>query len=76
MSFSFKNLKKTGYSDYSATDNLAIVACTDAVTLAPNAYAIHTISNFNRVGKIDANRLQLHVLKFFTIYSYEKSRAF
>ena len=38
------------------TDNLAIVAWKDAVTLASNAYAIHIISNVKRVAKNDAKR--------------------
>ena len=55
-----------------------ILAWKEAVTLAPNAYAIHTISNFNSFGKINANKkyLLLNLLKLLLCATIWKELIF
>ena len=61
------------------TGNFAVVAWKDnkVVTLASNAYAMHPISNVNRVAKIEAKRRKITVAcpKVVAIYNSYMGRV-
>ena len=82
MFFEFQRFeKKKGTMIMATTDNLAVVAwkINKVVTLASNSYAIHPISNLNRVAKIDAERKKITVTCPSGCYvqlQYQRSRYF